>query len=331
MQFRTDDVPVGERFDSWRELIDRSRANDTTSPHAAGFRAEMRLLELGPVTVWRTSFSPARFRRNARRIRRNDSEYYHLSLLTAGGLTQIQERGASATIGPRGLLVDSSWQACEALAHDTRPTSDGRPGTVAGVGVDLPRTLLPLPQGQVERLLGRGLSVRTGPGVLLADFLLGLDRQADVLRPADAPRLGEVTLGLVSACFAHFLDAEDTLPAETRHEVLIRQVRTFIQQHLADPELTPGTVAAAHHISLSHLHRVFGEQCPGETVAAWIRSQRLERIRADLADPSLRNRPLHVLAARWGIPRASQFTRAFRTAYGISPRDFRHQALSGRS
>ncbi|OYP14497.1 AraC family transcriptional regulator [Streptomyces sp. FBKL.4005] len=330
MEFRTDDVPADERFDRWRELIDRTRANDTTSPHAAGFRAEMRVLELGLITVWRTSFSPAHFRRNARRIRRGDAEYYHLSLLTEGGLTQVQERGTSATIGPRGLLVDSSWQACEALAHATRLPADGRPGTVAGVGVDLPRALLPLPARQVEGLLGRGLSVRNGPGALLAEFLLGLDRQAVALRPADAPRLGEVTLGLVSASFAHALDTEDVLPAETRHEVLARQVRAFIQQHLRDVQLTPGTVAAAHHISLSHLHRVFGEQSPGDTVAAWIRSQRLERIRADLADPSLRTRPIHVLAARWGMPRASQFTRAFRAAYGISPRDYRHQALSGR-
>jgi AraC-like DNA-binding protein len=330
-EFRSDDVPADERFDRWRELIGHNRANDTTSPHAADFRAELRVMELGPVTVWRTSFSPARFRRSSRRIRRHDPELYHLSLVTDGELTLTQERGGSATVGPGGLLVDSSRQACAAQANAHGPTADGRPGVVAGVGVDLPRTLLPLPTHQVERLMGQGLSVRQGSGALLADFLTGLDRQAGTLRPADAPRLGTVTLELVSAFFAHALGAEAALSSETRHQVLAKRIRTFIQQHLDDPELSPGTIAAAHHVSLSHLHRVFSEQSAGETVAAWIRSQRLEKIRADLADPSLRTTPVHVIAARWGMPSASHFTRVFRAAYGSSPRDYRRQALSGRA
>jgi AraC-like DNA-binding protein len=324
--FRSADVPVGERFDRWRELIDQSRANDASSPHAADFRAELRVMELGPVTVWRTAFSPTTFRRTGHRIRRNDAELYHLSLLTDGRLTLVHERGGTATIGAGGVLVDASRQACTSHAYASAATAEGRPGVVAGVGVDLPKNLLPLPPRQVERLLGHGLSARTGPGALLADFLTGMDRQAEALRPTDGPRLGTVTVDLVSAFFAHALDAEAALPAETRYEVLGRRIRTFIEQHLPDPELTPGTVAAAHHISLSHLHRVFGEQAPGETVAAWIRTQRLERIRADLADPALHDRSIHALATRWGMPRASHFTRAFRSAYGIAPRDYRKAA-----
>jgi AraC-like DNA-binding protein len=325
--FRSEDVPVGERFDRWRELIDRTRASDATSDHATDFRAELRVMELGPVAVWRTSFPPVRFRRSVRRVRQEDSEFYHLSLLTDGRLTYRHERGGTATVGANGLMVDSSWQACEASTHASGQSAEGRPGVVAGVGVDLPKNMLPLPPRQAERLLGHGLSVRNGTGALLADFLTGLERQADTLRPADAPRLGAVTLDLVAAFFAQALDAEATLPPETRHEVLARRIRTYMQHHLSDPELTPGTIAAAHHISLSHLHRVFSEQSPGQTVAAWIRSQRLERIRTDLADPALRTTPLHGIAARWGMPHASQFSRAFRAAYGLSPRDYRHQAL----
>jgi AraC-like DNA-binding protein len=37
---------------------------------------------------------------------------------------------------------------------------------------------------------------------------------------------------------------------------------------------------------------------------------------------------VHVIAARWGILRASDFTRAFRSAYGMSPTEYRLQALA---
>ncbi|MFE2263033.1 AraC family transcriptional regulator [Streptomyces griseosporeus] len=330
--FRSEDAPAGERFERWRELIDRSRANEATSEHADDFRAELRVLELGPVTVWRSSFSPAHFRRSARRVRQSDTEVYHLSLLTDGTLAQRHERGVSATIGAGGLLVDASWQACEALASASAspsgPAADGEPGVVAGVGVDLPKSLLPLPQRQVDRLLARELSVRDGAGALLADFLCGLHRHADTLRPTDAPRLGTVTVDLVAAFFAHALETEGALPPESRHEVLVRRIRTFIRQNLPDPELTPGVVASAHHISVSHLHRVFTQRSRGETVAAWIRSQRLEKARDDLANPSLRALPIHAVGERWGLPRASDFTRAFRSAYGLAPSEYRRQALA---
>nr|WP_324607676.1 hypothetical protein [Streptomyces sp. NRRL S-646] len=38
-----------------------------------------------------------------------------------------------------------------------------------------------------------------------------------------------------------------------------------------------------------------------ETVAVWIRRQRLERACRDLVDPALCDIPIHVIAARWGV------------------------------
>lgn len=329
--FHTGDVPASERLDRWRELIDRTRATDARTDRTVDFRAELHLMELGPVTAWRSSSPPAHLRRTARSVRQADREFYHLTLMLEGGLALARDTGETVTVGPRGLLVDDNSRPCEVHTSDAGSAADGRPGVVTGVGVDFPKALLPLPPVRVERLLGRGLPVRHGTGALLADFLTGLDRQAEHLQISDAPRLGTVLLDLVSALFAHTLHAEAVLPRETRQEVLARRVRSFIRQNLHDPELTPGMIAAAHHVSLSHLHRVFTQASHGETVAAWIRAQRLERARHDLADPALRTLPIHVVAARWGMSRASDFTRAFRTAYGLSPREHRLRSQAGQT
>ncbi|MFG3013609.1 helix-turn-helix domain-containing protein [Streptomyces cinerochromogenes] len=58
----------------------------------------------------------------------------------------------------------------------------------------------------------------------------------------------------------------------------------------------------------------------------WIRRQRLERARRALADPAMRTTPINAIAARSGFSRAADFTRAFRRAYGVSPRGYRNHA-----
>ncbi|MFE2941524.1 AraC family transcriptional regulator [Streptomyces sp. NPDC059255] len=86
--------------------------------------------------------------------------------------------------------------------------------------------------------------------------------------------------------------------------------------------------AAAHHISVSYLHRVFQAHDRGTTVSAWIRHQRLEAARRDLADPALRAVPVHRIGTGWGFTQHAVFSRAFHAAYGVPPRDYRHRALS---
>ncbi|SES21165.1 transcriptional regulator, AraC family [Streptomyces sp. yr375] len=321
--FRSEDVPAEDRFDYWRELVGRTRSSEIISDHAADFWAEHRLMELGPVTVSRMSFRPTRYRRTPQMVRRSDPELYHLTLLTDGGLA-LDHAGRASTFTPRDLhLADSSQP------YDVRSAADDRQGpVVGGMAVDFPKVLLPLPPHRVRELLGRGLPGQDGIGVLLAEFLLGLERQADVLQPSDAPRLGTVVLDLLSAWFAQLLEAEAALEPETRGRATAERIQAFIRQNLHDPELSPPLIAAAHHISVSYLHRIFQQQSQGETVAARIRRGRLESARRDLATPSLCCTPIHTIAARWGYPRASDFTRSFRAAYGLSPKDYRQQALS---
>ncbi|MER5209157.1 helix-turn-helix domain-containing protein [Streptomyces sp. NPDC002838] len=321
--FRCEDVPADDRLAYWRERVGRTAATlDVTSDYAADYRAELRLLELGPVTVWSATFLPTRFLRDAQMVRQSDPEIFHLRLILGGELA-FDHGGRTDTFGPSDLyLADSSRPG------DLRSYDDGEGGLLTAVGVEVPKVLLPVPPHR--ELLGRRLSAREGIGALLKDFLTGLDRQADTVRPSDAARLGTVLLDLLSAWIAQVLETEPALPPETRNRAMAQGIRAFIRQNLHDPELTPPVIAAAHHISLSYLHRIFQEQAQGETVAAWIRRQRLEGARRDLADPALRGTPIHAIAARWGLPRASDFSRAFRTAYGISPKEHRLQALSVR-
>jgi len=325
---RSESASGRERFDCWRELIGRTRASEVAIARTDDFKAEMRRLELGPVTLLRTSFPSARFWQTAAMVRRCDPEVYHLTLLLDGDMALTRGSGPTVAFGPGDLHLVNSSHPFDLRSFGARGTGPGE-RRVEAVGVDFPVSLLPLPPHQLRDVLGRGFSGREGVPALLSEFLIGLDRQAAALGPAEASRLGTVVVDLLAAMVSREVDAEAAVPEESRRRALVEHVRAFIRRNLHDPELSPPLIAAAHHISVSYLHRVFTQQSPGETVAAWIRGQRLENARRDLANPALCALPIHAVAARWGILRASDFSRAFQAAYGLSPSEHRHRSLSG--
>ncbi|WP_037913200.1 AraC-like ligand-binding domain-containing protein [Actinacidiphila yeochonensis] len=322
--FRSGDLPVGDRFDAWREVMDSTHAPmRLESPRAGDFHAHVRVIEVGAAVIWPATFEQLVFLRTPRLIRRSDPEVYHLSLLLEG------EAGVS-------------WGRRETsyAVQDYHVNDSSRPyriwtgeQAIASVGVEIPKALLPLPSSHVDEVLGRPLTARSGPGALLAGFLKQLCDDAETFRPADGPRLATTLADLVALLFAHSLEDERALEPETRTRALTLRIKDHIQRNLHDPDLTPTTVAEAHHISRGYLHRLFRDAVgrdadAGETVAAHIRRRRLEGAARDLTDPGLSAAPVHVVAARWGFPRAAEFTRAFRTAYGVPPGEYRRQAVA---
>jgi AraC-like DNA-binding protein len=317
-EFSTEGLPPGERFGYWAQLTARTQARaEMSSDHATGFRGELRLLHLGAVQVSVLTHQPLRCHRTPAMIRQCDPGRYHLSLGVQG--TQgFEQLGRRAARGPGELTL-----------HDTsRPfrgwTADG---TVRAVVVQLPKSLVPFPERKTDQLLAVTASGREGVGGLLAQFLTTVAAEAGHYGAADAARIGGVLFDLSTSFLAHLLEREARPAPPNCPNALTHRIQTYIQRHLDDPELTPGAIASVHHISTRYLHRLFEDE--GLTVAAWIRRQRLERCRRDLTNAASGNPPIHAIAARWGFVHPSDFSRAFRTAYGTSPREYREAALRG--
>ncbi|MGP4110498.1 helix-turn-helix domain-containing protein [Streptomyces sp. 4N509B] len=315
-EFRTSDVPAAERFDFWCELVTRTTCpQDLSSAHASRFEGELRTLRVGTLRVWRGSCQPMSWLRTPRRIREADPEEYHLSLPLRGTLG-ISQNGRRSVHGPGEMYVISTSRPYECLN-----------GSAQAVCVELPRALLPLRPAQMDRVVAHGLPGSEGPGGLLAELLVRLVGDAASYRAGDGPHLERVVVELLAATLARRLDADDTLPHEVRTRTLALSVHAFVQRHLGDPWLTPAAIAAAHHVSVSHLHRVFATLGHDTTLAAWIRARRLEGARRDLGDPARRDVPVYRVAARWGFPHPPVFSRSFRAAFGVPPTEYREAAL----
>ena len=104
-------------------------------------------------------------------------------------------------------------------------------------------------------------------------------------------------------------------------ETLISQVRVYVHQHLHDPALGPDTVAGSLAVSRRQLFRVC--QRAGFSLEQYIIARRLEGAKADLATPAGRARTIAASANRWGFKDPTHFSRRFKAAYGMLPRDWR--------
>jgi AraC-like DNA-binding protein len=159
-----------------------------------------------------------------------------------------------------------------------------------------------LQRNNISRLLGACIST-------LADDV--------VTSPAESIGIAvKLTLDMLGAALTHQRESNNIAPRTS----LYRRLTSFIEEQLADPDLSPAMIAQKHHISPRYLHLIFSEQ--GTTVGTWIRSRRLAKCRAELAN--LRNdRSVTEIAMDWGFSDAAHFSRSFSAAFGISPLKFR--------
>ncbi|MFI7130812.1 helix-turn-helix domain-containing protein [Nonomuraea sp. NPDC050153] len=314
----TDLVPRQDRLAWWAHMSAHEIAPIAlSSEHADDFRGRAYSVDLTAARVAEYATSPLKGRRTPAHIRRHDPDGYWLFLVHNSAVRLEQGHNDSVLEPGEISLFDTSHPFATEFVDAgelTRLTL-----------MFMPKQALPLPHGKVDQLLARKLPARTGTGAILTRYLTGLREQAADCDPAELPRLGTIGIDLAAAFLAGHLDTDRHLPGESHHRVLAARIDAFIDHHLGDPSLGPTVIATHHHISVRTLHVLFQKR--RETVSATIRRRRLERCRADLADSRLRDRPIGEIALRWGFKTTAEFSRAFRAAYDMSPREHRQQAL----
>ncbi|MEV1158658.1 helix-turn-helix domain-containing protein [Micromonospora chokoriensis] len=310
-------VPPAERFGYWHDLVAReSVPMRIHSAHAADFQARAEVISLGEVVLSTWRYPSLDMQRTGTFIRRSDPEMYQFALPLSGRGGLEQERRANHFTPGSFAIVDTS--------RPHQSTHQGRShheGILTTRTILVPHGLLPVHPNRISRLLGTSISATEGIGVLLNQFVHQVMTHPEQYHERDIPLLGTAVRDLISAMVAQQLDLTDTLPTEVRGHNLRMLVKAFIDEHLADPDLSPSAVAAAHHISLRSLHRAF--ETEDQTVAEIIRRKRLDRCARDLRDPLLRGRPIHSIAARWGFRSQAHFSRVFTATFGLSPQAFR--------
>ena len=308
-------VQQADDLAAFRRLVSSSFVPLEVSGEAdRGFTACLRTAEGDGIAFTEVSAAPHVVERTPATIEHGGAGYYKLSLMLSGCSILVQD-GRELVMGPGELAI-----------YDTsRPYSLLQTETFRDLIVMFPKDRLDLPAPFVEQLTG--VSLREQHGALaqvlsayLSQFPEQLGQLDDVRLRAKLARTG---LDLVGTMLAAILDTDAV--SRDPHRLLLQKICGYIDEHLASPELSPSSIAAAHFVSTRHLHALFTQA--GTTVSTWVRERRLERCRADLFDPLLADRAIAAIAARWGFADAAHFSRVFKAAYGVSPSELRHAGV----
>jgi AraC-like DNA-binding protein len=184
----------------------------------------------------------------------------------------------------------------------------------------VPIAELALPEKAITEVCSRTFDVGDAVPGLAADYLkrMACDPQLRVRTVADT--LSTPTIDLIRAAILSS-PADPIRSHESMETTLELRLFQYLRAHLGDHQLSAAQVASAHYISVRQLYAVLARS--GVSLGDWLRCQRLEACRKELARPGSGFRTIASIARDWGFADATHFSRAFRVAYGVSPREWR--------
>jgi len=136
------------------------------------------------------------------------------------------------------------------------------------------------------------------------------------LRPYEMS-ISTVTTSLFDAVLASLYKA----PRD--RDLLLNEIKNYIECYITDESLSPTSLAAAFEISTRYAHKLFEHD--GCTIGEWILRRRLDRSAEDLAADEW---SITDVAFKWGFKDLGHYSRTFKKRFGQSPSAYRKDQLA---
>lgn len=324
---RTTFAPGGDGFDAWGGALGRWLAPVRVTPrvtHPA--EATLTVTHFGYLSLLAAEAGPMRLSRTARLIAGPEAPASRTAARRDAAVGPMTRADAVAVVlqeaGDGALTQDGRSTALR--AGDTAVVDLRRPfcleqrSSFRALLLRVPEHALGIPADRLERVTAR-VAAPGGAG-LLAPYLSGLAAAVVHIPPRAGDLLAGTTVEFV-ATLADELAGDDDRPRGGARDHLVPRIRRYIDHNLGDADLAPGRIAAAHHISVRYMHRLFeGEEL---TVGQLIQRRRVEECARELSRRGRARPSISAVAMRWGFPSPTHFSRTFKAVYGVSPRRWR--------
>lgn len=312
----TSPLPPSQRADYWHDLVSGTFIPlDVELHEPVPSAGSISTHGLGPLQISVVEAGPQTVSRSERRISQGGGEYLTVTLQHRG-TGRLTQDGRQALVGPGTFTCSDAG----------RPYRREHPEGFRFTAFRVPKKDLGVTDGDLRAVTGTLFSGNSGTSALVAGYLDRLAEQAAGFDAYTGHRLALTTTDLLAVLVRERQGRFDPRAPEAARGMLAR-IKEYVLRHLGDPGLSPERIAAAHHVSVRYLHKLF--RADGTTVGRWIHRERLERCRRELSGPRGASPAVAAVAQRWGFVSPSHFSRAFRSAYGMSPREWQATTRGG--
>jgi AraC-like DNA-binding protein len=306
----TSAVAEQRRLQFWRDAVcDTFVELDCRAISDGPFSGEITTAQCDDMHFSRVRADGQTVDRTQSRIRKAREEIVLISVQTRGS-------GVVAQDGRQAVL-----QAGDFACYDsTRPYTLSFGAQFEQIVLHMPRQAMTRRIGPTDAVTARRVTAASPLGSLVAPFIRNAAGIVSEVDPISAGRLSDLCLGLVTTALGELTSHQHQQDTPARAALTYR-AKAIIERNLGDAHLNSEKVAAMMGISPRYLQDLFhSEQI---TVSEWIWSRRLEKARRDLLDPLLARESITQIALACGFCDLAHFSRRFKAAYAMSPREYR--------
>jgi AraC-like DNA-binding protein len=219
--------------------------------------------------------------------------------------------GESLRVQPRELLILRSDLPCRIMTAKAYTTT----GLV--IDADLFEHYVPDYQGVIARRLFYPFGIDDLLSSSL-DSCVALSRAGRF--EEIGPRITRSFLELL-AVVACEKDVDPEVRRSTSLDIRCSQVKSFIDKHFRDPDLTISSIAQRLHLTPRYVQLAFEGQ--DHTPSEYLRKRRMEACAGELLDRSGRRKSVTEIAFSNGFNSSSHFSTEFKRVHGMTPREWR--------
>ncbi|KXO74302.1 helix-turn-helix domain-containing protein [Brucella anthropi] len=300
----TDMIEDKLRNEFWRAVL-KPMYEITSEDDDYQFSGSIVARSIGSIQIGATSFNSQNYSRAPKLIAQGGLNQYILQLITGGDL-HGDFNGVDVEAKQGDIVIIDLTQTVESQA------SGGSRITVM------------IPRDELEKIAGwrnlHGLVMLADAPMtrLLFNYLRSLQSLSGDLDRIEAQSAQDAMLTLLGASICGTEGgAVEALPANLP---MRKRILAYIDENLSNPLLGPHLIVKSLRISRSRLYRTFDMD---GGVARIIRDKRLDRAYRILVDERGRHVSLKEIAYRCGFHDGTQFTKAFKVRFGMSPKDAR--------
>jgi AraC-like DNA-binding protein len=311
--FSTHGVDAKSQLLAWRERVGHVvDVPPAKAQLADGFRGHIDKYVAGDIVFTDSRTDALTLERSVARVSTDTRRDYVFHLFAEGGVGSVSGTPTkrSARNSSRGIIAFDLNQ----------PFRVERPACHV-LTLFVPKTVVDAAFPGADSIHGRIVEQSSPLTQLVFNHAAALSRHLPRMNVAQAKGELDAATQLLIAAFRK----QARLTGEARAAVqvaVLSQVRRYIEANLHQPELSPSSVVNALQLKRATIYRWFEHE---GGLGAYIRNRRLREAAGEL----VRFPNLQVIDVAYGLgfKSASDFTRAFRRAFGMSPQDARAAAF----